>query len=111
MIRHLQEFLSKISIKKLIFSLFPPSRGQATVEYILLIALVIFIALLIGGPLGKYLTAFSGVFFEKDNGYYACLTKEGRLPGDSIANCSNSASLLIGGPSFYFYSCQQFQIW
>ncbi len=55
--------------------------GQATVEYILLLCVVIAIALSVGRPLGKYLTQFSGALVGPA-GYYACLTRKGLLPGD-----------------------------
>ena len=56
------------------------SRGQATVEYLLLIVVVVAIASGIGRPLGKSLSAFSGAMVGP-NGYYACLTEKGLLPG------------------------------
>ena len=56
------------------------SRGQATVEYLLLIVVVIAIATGIGGPLGRHLAKFSGALLGPD-GYYACLTEKGKLPG------------------------------
>ena len=56
------------------------SRGQATVEYLLLIVVVIAIATGIGGPLGRHLSDFVGALLGPD-GYYACLTEKGKLPG------------------------------
>ena len=65
-------------------------------EYILLIVVVIAIALGIGGPLGKYLRDFSGALVGPE-GYYACLTREGLLPGaPTSAPCGKYADLALG---------------
>ena len=55
--------------------------GQATVEYILLIVIVMAIALAVKGPLGDRLGKFSGSIVGSD-GYYACLMERGYLPED-----------------------------
>ena len=77
-------------------------KGQATVEYILLLVVVITIALGIGGPLGRHLRDFSGALLGP-GGYYACLTEEGLLPGTSQCEPKNIPNLNItiaggGGP-------------
>ena len=48
-------------------------------EYLLLMVVVALLALSIGGPLGRYLTNFSGALIGP-TGYYACLTQYGLLP-------------------------------
>lgn len=60
------------------------SGGQATVEYILLIVIVVAIALAVKGPLGERLGRFSGSMVGQD-GYYACLMERGYLPEDPRA--------------------------
>lgn len=60
-------------------------RGQATVEYLLLIAVVIALALSIGKPLGNYLKGLSGAMLGPDNSYYACLMEHAELPGNSVS--------------------------
>ena len=65
-------------------------KGQATVEYFLLLVVVISLALSIGGPLGKRLKKFSGALVGPQ-GYYACLTKEGLLPVSSSGNSCRKA--------------------
>ncbi|MCY4320905.1 MAG: hypothetical protein OXC37_00650 [Bdellovibrionaceae bacterium] len=83
------------------------SVGQATIEYLLLIVLVIAIATGIGGPLGLYLKRFSGALLGP-NGYYACLTERGLLPGDPRASyCNRHTNLALNtissisfGPGF-----------
>ena len=79
--------------KNFVFKIWASSKGQATVEYILLLVVVMAIALGIGGPLGRHLKNFSGAIVGPD-GYYACLTKAGRLPGDPIASSCGSYSAL-----------------
>lgn len=89
--------------RKHIFSLTVFPKGQATMEYILLLVLVISIALSIGGPLGNYLKGFSGALIgpKRSDGrlsYYGCLTKAGRLPGDPEAiHCGADLNQTIGG--------------
>ena len=61
------------------------SAGQATVEYILLIVIVVAIALAVKGPLGERLGEFSGKMVGED-GYYACLMERGYLPEDPRAS-------------------------
>jgi len=60
-------------------------QGQATVEYLLLIAVVIFLAVSIGRPLGDYLTGLSGAMLGPDDSYYACLMEKAELPGNSVS--------------------------
>ena len=84
------EFLKR----KHIFKSFSLSKGQATVEYILLLVVVVTIALVIGGPLGRHLKNFSGAMIGP-GGYYSCLTKQGLLPGANSASACGS-SLAIG---------------
>ena len=73
------------------------STAQATVEYLLLIVVVIALATGIGGPLGIYLKKFSGALLGPQ-GYYACLTERGLLPGDPQvpSQCSRQAQLAMG---------------
>jgi len=72
------------------------NKGQATIEYILLITLVISIALGLGGPLGRHLKQFSGAMLGPE-GYYACLTKEGLLPGETLSDgeCGRYSQLAL----------------
>ena len=82
--------------KKVVFKPLASLRGQATVEYILLLVVVMLIAFGIGGPLGRHLKAFSGAMVGPE-GYYACLTQEGLLPGDtSASNCAAHSNLALG---------------
>lgn len=76
------------------------SKGQATIEYVLLLVVIITIALGIGGPLGRHLTKFSGAMVGPE-GYYACLTRHGVLPGNSYTsfagvNCGQLHSQALG---------------
>ena len=87
-------FKIKFRFKKLTLS-----KGQATVEYILLLVVIMAIALGIGGPLGRHLKEFSGAMVGPD-GYYACLTKNGILPGKAYTDfagvdCGRQSSLAI----------------
>lgn len=90
------ELLSKQKASSVVFSF---RRGQATVEYILLLVVVMAIAFGIGGPLGRHLKDFSGSLLGPQ-GYYACLTKEGVLPkgvyGSSGTNPCGNYSALAG---------------
>ena len=75
-------------------------KAQATMEYILLLVVVMAIALGIGGPLGNHLKKFSGAMVG-EKGYYACLTRCGVLPGPAYKSqlkkckddCVNNPSL------------------
>ena len=70
------------------------TKGQATVEYLLITILVVSLAAVIGGPLGAYLKNFSGGLIGP-TGYYACLTEKGLLPEPSSSNlCSASLTNL-----------------
>ncbi len=57
--------------------------GQATVEYLLLLVVVIVIARFILTPLGKGLAEFSGALLGPD-GYYYCLMTNGLVPSFEI---------------------------
>ena len=63
--------------------LFKNKKGQATVEYLLLIVVIIALALSIGRPLGDYLTSLSGAMLGPDDSYYACLLEQAELPGQT----------------------------
>lgn len=75
--------------------LFKNHRGQATVEYFLLIVVVISLGLGVSGPLGRALSRFSSALIGVD-GYYSCLIKKGLLPP---ANCDNKVQISITGLS------------
>ena len=62
-----------------------------------MIVVVIALATGIGGPLGSYLKTFSGALLGPE-GYYACLTERGLLPGDPQvpSECSDQAHLAMG---------------
>ena len=70
------------------------NTGQATVEYLLLIVVVIALALSIGKPLGDYLIGFSSSMLGPEDSYYACLTELAKLPGDPVS-CGDERSLLL----------------
>ena len=59
---------------------FSSKSGQATIEYLLLVAVVVLLARLILTPLGEGLRQFSGALVGPD-GYYACLMENGLIPG------------------------------
>ena len=61
------------------------SSGQAVTEYVLLIVVVITLGVAVGGPLSRGIRAFGQALIGKD-GYYGCLTKEGKLPGAMYTN-------------------------
>ena len=61
-----------------------PYKGQATLENILLWAVIGVVAFVVNNHLGKYLKDISGAMIGP-NGYYGCLTKAGKLPGDPEA--------------------------
>ncbi len=58
---------------------FSAKSGQATIEYILLLVIVIFLARFILTPLGEGLRRFSGALVGP-GGYYSCLMENGLLP-------------------------------
>lgn len=70
------------------------NRGQATVEYLLLIVVIIALALSIGRPLGDYLTKLSGAMLGPDDSYYACLMENAQLPGQACQSHINKTSRL-----------------
>ena len=70
------------------------NTGQATVEYLLLIVVIIALALSIGKPLGDYLQGLSGAMLGPDESYYACLMEEAKLPGSAVS-CGNYVDLVL----------------
>lgn len=77
------------------------SKGQATVEYILLLVVVMAIAFAINSRLGPGLTQFSGALLGPE-GYYACLTRNGLIPGgtyggNSSSTCGSSVNMAMEG--------------
>ena len=71
------------------------SSGQATVEYLLIMMVVVALVLGIAGPLGRHLKGFSGALVGPE-GYYGCLTERGLLPGDSrAADCGSHVNVAL----------------
>ena len=74
--------------------LFPAraAAGQATVEYLLLLIVIVALAMYIALPMGRGLKRFFGAMFDVPTGYYYCLTHTGLLPGlGSIQTSSTRA--------------------
>ena len=91
------DFFSDKPIQMGFFHFLNNPKGQATVEYILLITFVITLALGVGGPFGRLLKDFSGALVGP-KGYYACLTKNGLLPAKSSSSyCGAALSSYTGG--------------
>ena len=70
------------------------NTGQATVEYLLLIVVIIALALSVGRPLGDYLQGLSGAMLGPDDSYYACLMEKAELPGSPVS-CGNYADIVL----------------
>ena len=82
-----KKVISVICSRKPWLRFFKKNQGQATVEYLLLIVVVITLALSIGTPLGNWIGEQSRVLLGPD-GYYGCLMEHGALPkGSKAASC------------------------
>ena len=83
----------------------PAAAGQATVEYLLMLIVIVAIVLSVGRPLGQALGQYFGKLFDipppEPGGYYYCLTVNGLLPGfESISTPSSGASPCYAHPEF-----------
>ncbi|MGI9549398.1 MAG: hypothetical protein ACR2M7_05460 [Bdellovibrionales bacterium] len=72
------------------------SSGQATVEYILLLVIVVLLARFVLSPLGEGVKQYSGALVGP-GGYYSCLMEHGGVPGhDDIEDVATGEKLDCG---------------